>query len=221
MVGLVPALRVWQVDTMACGAEVRLDVARGARLAAVAVDSTSMGGGPRFALNTARMVTRVAVAARFPDLCASVTRGAAVSFGFLERCGVLVFVPTLGVGHLKAVAGIAELLFLVTGRTGWVRIGETDTVAPGPAWVDVARWPGNHREGMAGRAGQRRDGIDAVAVEARVHGGFDGLLVNVCLNRMARAAPDGVGGCIMFCVIKDQSLGTVARPALIEIDVTF
>jgi hypothetical protein len=221
MVGFVPAFRVWQLDTVTRGTEIRLDVAGGARLSAFAVDDTSMGGGPGVALNTARMVTRVAVAARFPDLCGSVTRSAAVSFGFLERRCVPIFVPALGVGHLKAVAGIAELLLLVTGRAGWIRIGETDPVAPGPTWVDVARWPGNHREWMAGRAGQRSDGIDAVAIEARVHGGFDGPLVNVCLNRMARAATDGVGSCLMFGVIKDQSLGTVARPARIEIDVAF
>jgi len=149
MVGCVPALRMRQVNPVTGRAEVRLHMTGGTRLITFAGHHVSVSGGPRVALNPSRMVTRVAVAARFPDLRGSVTREAAVLPGFHRRRGVLGFVPALRVGHLQAVTGIAELLFLMTRRTRRVRIGETDPVAPGPARVDMVRWPRNHRQRVA------------------------------------------------------------------------
>lgn len=84
----------------------------------------------------------------------------------------------------------------------------------------MARRPGNHREGVTGRAGQGGDGIYAMAVIAPGHGGLDGDGVNMCLNRMARPAADGIGCSVVIGMIEGQGLGTIGRPNLVEIGVT-
>ena len=220
MVGFVPALRMWQLHTMARSAEVRLDMTGGARLSAFGADDIGVGGGPRVALNAFGMVARVAVTPRLPSLNGPMTRDATVLSSFQERSDVLGFVPALGVGHLKTVACVAELLFLVAGRARWVRIGEADPVPSGPGRVRMARWPRNHREGMTRRAGQGGLSVDAVAVETRVHRRFDGCLIDVRLDRMTRAAADRVGRCVVVGVVKDHSRRTVARPGFVEVEVT-
>ena len=220
MIGFVPAFRMRQLHAMTRGAEVRLDMTGGARLAAFAADNVRMGGGPGVALNTIGMVARIAIAACFPDLCGPMARDAAVLSRFHKRPGVLGLVPALGMGHLQTVAGIAELLLLVARRTRGIRTREADTVPTGPIGFHVARWPGNHGQGVARRARQRGYRVDAVAVEASFHRRFDGLLVDVGLDRMARTAADRVGRCVVVGVIKDHSRRTVTRPDFVEVEVT-
>jgi hypothetical protein len=72
---------------------------------------------------------------------------------------------------------------------------------------------------VARRAWQGGDRVDSVAVEAGLHGWFDGLLVDVRLDRMARTAADRVGRCVVVGVIKDHSRGTVVRPDFVEVEV--
>ena len=220
MIGFVPALRMRQLHAMTRGAEVRLDMTGGARFAALAADNGRVGGGPGVALNTIGMVARIAIAACFPDLCGPVTIDTAGFSGFQERPRVLVLVPTIRVGHLDTVAGIAELFLLVARRARGIRIGEADTVPAGPIGLHVARRSGNHGKGVARRARQRGDRVDAVAVEARLHGRFDGRLVDMGLDRMTRTATDGIGHCVVFGMIEDQGRRSVTRPDLIEVEMT-
>jgi hypothetical protein len=220
MVGFVPALRMWQLNAVTRCAEVRLDMTRRTRLATLAGDDVCVGGGPGIALNTFGVVTGVTVAACFPDLCGPVTIDTAGFSGFQERPRVLVLVPTIRVGHLDTVAGIAELLLLVARRARGIRIGEADTVPADPIGLHVARWSGNHGEGVARRARQRGDRVDAVAVEARLHGRFDGRLVDMGLDRMTRTATDRIGHCVVFGMIEDQGRRSVTRPDLIEVEMT-
>jgi hypothetical protein len=220
MVGLVPALRMRQLHTMASCAEVRLDMACRARLATFAGDDVCVGGYPGIALDTFGMVTGVAVAACFPNLCGSMTRDAAVLSRFRKRPGVLCLVPAFGMGHLQTVAGIAELFLLVARRARGIRIGKADTVPAGPIGLYVARRPGNHGEGVARGARQRGGRVDAVAVETGLHGRLDGRLVDMCLDRMARTATNGIGHCVVFGMIEYQGRRTVTRPNLVKVEVT-
>ena len=73
---------------------------------------------------------------------------------------------------------------------------------------------------MTRRAGQGRARVDAVAVETRLHGRFDGHVVDMGLDRMTRAAADGIGHCVVLGMVEDQRRGTVARPDLVEVEVT-
>ena len=166
MVGLVPALRVWQLDAMARSAEIRLDMTRRTRLATFAGDDVCVGSGPGIALNTFGMVTGVAVAACFPDLGGPVTVDTAGFSGFQERPRVLVLIPAVGVGHLHTVARVTELLLLVAGCTRGIRIGQADAVSASPIGFDVTRRPRNHGKRVARRARQGGGRVDAVAVEA-------------------------------------------------------
>ena len=220
MVGFVPALRMWQFYAMARCAEVRLDMTCRARLSAFAGDDVCVGGDPGIALNTFGMVAGIAVAACFPDLFGPMTGDAAVLSRFHKRPGVLGLVPAFGMGHLQTVAGIAELLLLVARRARGIRIRKADTVPAGPIGLHVARRPGNHGEGVARRARQRGDRVDAVAVEARLHGRFDGRLVDMGLDRMTRTATDGIGHCVVFGMIEDQGRRSVTRPDLVEVEMT-
>ena len=217
MVGFVPALRMWQFDAMARGAEVRLDMACRARLAAFAGDDVGVGGGPGIALDTFGMVACVAVAASFADLRRPVTTNAAGFSGFLERTGVLVLVPTIRVGHLETVAGIAELLLLVAGRTRGIRIGQADAVSAGPIGFDMAWWPRNHGKRVARRARKGGSRVHPMAVETPFHGRFDSHVVDMGLNHVAGTATDGIGHCVVLGMVEDQRSGTVTRPDLIEI----
>jgi len=219
MVGFVPALGMWQFDAVACGAEIRLDVTCRARLAAFTRDDGCVGGGPGIALNTFGMVACVAIAACFLDLCRPVAVDTAGFSGFQERPGVLVLVPAVGVRHLEAVAGIAELLHLVAGRTRGIRIGQADAVSASPIGFDMARRPRNHGKRVARRTRQGGSRVNPMAVETPFHGRFDSHVVDMGLNHVAGTAPDGIGHCVVLGMVENQRSGTVARPDLIEIEV--
>jgi hypothetical protein len=220
MIGFVPALRMRQLHAMTRGAEVRLDMTGGASFAAFAGHDFGVGGGPGVALITFGMVACVAVAACFPNLRRPMARDAAVLSRFHKRPGVLGLVPALGMGHLQTVAGIAELFLLVARRARGIRIGKADTVPAGPIGLYVARRPGNHGEGVARGARQRGGRVDAVAVETGLHGRLDGRLVDMCLDRMARTATNGIGHCVVFGMIEYQGRRTVTRPNLVKVEVT-
>ena len=132
MIRLVPAFRMWQLHSVTCGTEVRLDVTRRARLTALAADNVGVGGGPWIGLNTPGMVAGVTVAACFPDLRGTVTTHAPSFSRLNEGPYVLILVPADRVRHLESVASVAELFLLVAGRAGGVSTRETDAVAPGP-----------------------------------------------------------------------------------------
>lgn len=217
MVEFVPALRMWQLHTVTCGTEVRLNMAGRARLAALDADNVGMGGGPRVALVSTGMVAGIAVAARFTDFGCAVTVGAAGFSGFVERPYMVVLGPANGVGHLETVAGIAELLLLVARRTRGIGTGEANAVSPGPIRFNMARRSGNHRERMARRARQGIGRVQAVAIETRLHGRLDGLPVDVRLERVARSASDGIRCYVVFGVVEDQGRRTVTFRDLVEI----
>ncbi|MCJ7781720.1 MAG: hypothetical protein MUQ27_12940, partial [Acidimicrobiia bacterium] len=97
-----------------------------------------------------RVVACVAVASCFPGCSGPVTLQAGVFPAFQGDSGVVVFSPTVGMRHLQAVARIAELLLGVTRRTCELCVEEGNPVCPAPLRVQMARRPGNHREGVTG-----------------------------------------------------------------------
>ena len=110
MISLGPALGMGQLHTVASGAEVRLDVTRGARIAALVVDDIGMSDEPRIIRSALGMMARVAIAAGFPGRDGAMTRHTPVFAAIQERVDVDLLGPISGMGHLHAVTRITELL---------------------------------------------------------------------------------------------------------------
>src|SRR5665811_1016032 len=112
------------------------------------LDHIRMGEEPGFIGVAAGVMTCVAVAAGFSCRLGLVAQHATIVF---DGCGRMVrFQPTFGVGHVQTMTRVAELLLFVTRRARGFCVEKGDAVRPSPIRVQMARWPGNHREGVTG-----------------------------------------------------------------------
>jgi hypothetical protein len=59
-----------------------------------------------------------------------------------------------------------------------------------------------------------------VAVETRLHGRFDDLVVDVRLDGVAGSASDRIRCQVVVSVVEYQGRGTITRPYLVDVEVT-